>query len=257
MSSTHSWRSAVLYSLRRHLRRQALPGAASQSPLRRSLRSVRLARSQHAGSASAAVPAASVICACASARSDHRPAAGDGGHRRPSRNRYEWSRSDPTPDSVSAVGIPLVDLYSPSSLHSKGSPFTMAKQEERQTLISGHILADNSRLGDLRKPARLRRFPAVGPGLHWPGSWPGQPGAKFAQPAAILAQPAAEIGPFPPLGIPLNICEVSSLIGCSPWTVRQTLIPRGLPVFRSGASGKLIFYRDQVVRWIQQIQGGN
>src|SRR5271154_5146075 len=58
------------------------------------------------------------------------------------------------------------------------------------------------------------------------------------------------------LGPPLNIREVARLIGCSPWTVRQTLIPRGLPVFRSGASGKLIFYRDQVVRWIEQIQGG-
>jgi hypothetical protein len=67
------------------------------------------------------------------------------------------------------------------------------------------------------------------------------------------------LGPFPPLGIPLNIREVARMIGCSPWTVRQTLIPRGLPFFRSGASGKLIFYRDQVIRWIesQQFQGGN
>jgi phage terminase Nu1 subunit (DNA packaging protein) len=50
---------------------------------------------------------------------------------------------------------------------------------------------------------------------------------------------------------------VARLIGCSPWTVRQTLIPRGLPHFRSGASGRLIFYRDQVIRWIyEQQQGG-
>ncbi len=59
------------------------------------------------------------------------------------------------------------------------------------------------------------------------------------------------------LGEPLSIAEAARLIGCSPWTVRQTLIPMGLPVFRSGASGKLIFYRDQVVRWIQSRQGGN
>jgi hypothetical protein len=52
------------------------------------------------------------------------------------------------------------------------------------------------------------------------------------------------------LGPPMDIGAVAWLIGCSPWTVRQTLIPRGLPHFRSGASGRLIFYRDQVVRWI-------
>lgn len=61
------------------------------------------------------------------------------------------------------------------------------------------------------------------------------------------------------LGHPLGIAAVASLIGCSPWTVRQTLIPQGLPVFRSAASGKLIFYTNQVVRWIERRQqkGGN
>src|SRR5438105_3179106 len=59
------------------------------------------------------------------------------------------------------------------------------------------------------------------------------------------------------LGEPLTIGQAAHLIGCSPWTVRQTLIPSGLPVFRSRGSGKLIFYRDQVVRWITSRQGGN
>lgn len=62
-----------------------------------------------------------------------------------------------------------------------------------------------------------------------------------------------------PLGPPLSIRDVARLIGCSPWSVRQTLMPQGLPYFRSGASGKLIFYTDQVVRWIehqQQKKGG-
>ena len=68
--------------------------------------------------------------------------------------------------------------------------------------------------------------------------------------------PAAQLGPFPPLGIPLNIAEVARMIGCSPWTVRQTLIPRGLPHFRFTACGRLIFYRDQVVHWIENQQGG-
>jgi len=60
------------------------------------------------------------------------------------------------------------------------------------------------------------------------------------------------------LGPPLSIREVAVLIGCSPWTVRQTLIPKGLPFFRSTASGRLIFYTDQVIRWIesQQRKGG-
>ena len=58
------------------------------------------------------------------------------------------------------------------------------------------------------------------------------------------------------LGPPLGLAQVAYLIGCSPWTVRQTLIPQGLPVFRSAASGKLIFYTNQVVRWIERKQQG-
>jgi hypothetical protein len=80
-----------------------------------------------------------------------------------------------------------------------------------------------------------------------------QPGPILREPGAIL--PATGVGWT--LGEPLNIRAVARLIGYSPWTVRQTLIPRGLPFFRSGASGRLIFYRDQVIRWIEnQQQGG-
>lgn len=60
-----------------------------------------------------------------------------------------------------------------------------------------------------------------------------------------------------PLGAPLSLRDVARFIGCSPWTVRQTLVPQGLPVFRSGAGGKLIFYTNQVVRWLESHQGGN
>ena len=56
------------------------------------------------------------------------------------------------------------------------------------------------------------------------------------------------------LGEPLSIRQVAGLIGCSPWTVRQTHLPNGLPCFRSGPNGKLIFYRDQVVAWVLQEQ---
>jgi len=70
--------------------------------------------------------------------------------------------------------------------------------------------------------------------------------------------PGTDFGPFgSALGMPLTIAEVALLIGCSPWTVRQTLIPRGLPHFRFKASGRLTFYEGQVIRWIEnQQQGG-
>jgi hypothetical protein len=59
-----------------------------------------------------------------------------------------------------------------------------------------------------------------------------------------------------PLGDPLSICQVARMIGCSAWTVRQRHLPQGLPYFRSGRAGKLIFYRNQVVAWILKQQKG-
>ena len=56
------------------------------------------------------------------------------------------------------------------------------------------------------------------------------------------------------LGPPLCIGQVAKLLGCSAWTVRQTLVPRGLPHFRFSAGGRLVFYRSQVVRWIEREQ---
>jgi hypothetical protein len=61
------------------------------------------------------------------------------------------------------------------------------------------------------------------------------------------------------LGTPLSIRCVARMLGCSPWTVRQQHIPAGLPHFRSGRQGKLVFFRDQVIAWVlrQQRKGGN
>jgi hypothetical protein len=56
------------------------------------------------------------------------------------------------------------------------------------------------------------------------------------------------------LGEPLSIREAAQLLGCSPWTVRHSYLPKGLPHLRSGPLGKLTFYRTQVVRWILQHQ---
>ena len=61
--------------------------------------------------------------------------------------------------------------------------------------------------------------------------------------------------PPEPMGMPLSTDEAARVIGCSAWTVRQTLMPRGLPHFRCGG-GKLIFYENQIVRWVETQQKG-
>jgi hypothetical protein len=61
-----------------------------------------------------------------------------------------------------------------------------------------------------------------------------------------------------PLGGALSIREVATVIGCSPCTVRQRYLPAGLPHHRLTPNGKLIFYRNQVIRWLitRQQKGG-
>jgi len=63
------------------------------------------------------------------------------------------------------------------------------------------------------------------------------------------------------LGEPMDVKQVAALVGCSAWTVRQKHVKAGLPCFRSGPSGRLTFYRNQVVAWILERQkeqkGGN
>jgi hypothetical protein len=60
------------------------------------------------------------------------------------------------------------------------------------------------------------------------------------------------------LGAPLSIREVARLVGCSAWTIRHRYLAAGLPHVRIGSAGKLIFYTNQVVRWLlrQQQKGG-
>jgi len=64
--------------------------------------------------------------------------------------------------------------------------------------------------------------------------------------------------PAEQLGLPLSVQDVAAMIGCSVWTVRQRYLQQGLPHLRSGPLGKLIFFRDQVIRWIleRQQRGG-
>jgi len=98
-------------------------------------------------------------------------------------------------------------------------------------------------------PLPLQRFLTAGPGQSCPQQNPSPLGVNRPEPAARDRSP---------LGAPLSLREVARLIGCSAWTVRQQHVPRGLPCFRSGPNGKLIFYRDQVIAWIleQQRKGG-
>jgi len=56
------------------------------------------------------------------------------------------------------------------------------------------------------------------------------------------------------LGEPLAIAEVARLLGCSAWTVRQRYLPLGLPHFRIGKVGRIVFYRNQVVAWVLKNQ---
>ncbi|HEY4676581.1 MAG TPA: hypothetical protein VIJ01_05440 [Candidatus Angelobacter sp.] len=56
------------------------------------------------------------------------------------------------------------------------------------------------------------------------------------------------------LGEAMNVKQVARLIGCSAWTVRQKHLKAGLPCLRSGPSGRLTFYRNQVIAWILEQQ---
>jgi hypothetical protein len=108
-----------------------------------------------------------------------------------------------------------------------------------------------------RKPARLREFSAPKGGNPFPPHFPPRPGAfwgeqgPFPCPSGKAQRPARRS-----LGEPLSIDQVAELLGCSPWTVRNALIPRGIPHFRFSASGRLTFFEDQVIRWIENQQEG-
>lgn len=59
---------------------------------------------------------------------------------------------------------------------------------------------------------------------------------------------------FDALGEPLSISFVASLLGCSVWTVRQRYLPAGLPHFRIAKTGKLVFFRNQIIAWVLATQ---
>lgn len=56
------------------------------------------------------------------------------------------------------------------------------------------------------------------------------------------------------LGRPLTLKQTARMIGCSPWTIRQKLIPKGLPHLQVRAKSRLIFYEKQIQAWIKKKQ---
>ena len=89
--------------------------------------------------------------------------------------------------------------------------------------------------------------------------------ATFEFPSPGIGQNGSEVSPQPqhkprrrnaddPLGDALSIEGVAELLGYSVWTVRKKCLPRGLPHLRIGTTGKLVFYRAQVTRWILEQQ---
>ena len=56
------------------------------------------------------------------------------------------------------------------------------------------------------------------------------------------------------LGSPMDIAGVAAFLGCSPWTIRQKYLPKGLPHLRASHAGKFIFFRNQIVDWVREQQ---
>lgn len=113
--------------------------------------------------------------------------------------------------------------------------------------------AEKPAIGRGLKPARFPRPSALARGRRRSGNGPGRPGPFLREQGQSSRPLEPDLGR---LGIPLSIGEVARMIGTSPWSVRQTLIPQGLPHLRFKANGRLIFYRDQVIRWIENQQEG-
>lgn len=66
--------------------------------------------------------------------------------------------------------------------------------------------------------------------------------------------PNHAVGRHVALGEPLAIEDVAALLGCSAWTVRQRYLHQGLPHLQARPRGKLVFFREQVIAWIEKRQ---
>jgi hypothetical protein len=98
-----------------------------------------------------------------------------------------------------------------------------------------------SRFARDAKPADSLDLSASDLGQNYPQHCP--------QPEREIAEPSPN-----PLGDPMTIRQVATFMSCSVWTVRQRYLPAGLPHFRLSRNGKLVFYRNQIVRWVLEKQ---
>lgn len=243
MPTYHDRRAIVLQLLRQNLRREDLSGKAHQSQNRSDLFAMWLPRSQHARTAIPILAPAAHLFRIYSPRHFAATAHGLG---------LPWLPASPPDKSaphISSIAcwsrrwLGLVAIHATSRIYTTAIPNHMEPTKKKRpirtlTLGPGAWHA---------KTAFSGPFSGLGAGKG-PGSLP------LSLPGPL---PAPREYSFGRLGPPLSIVQAANLIGCSPWTVRQTLIPRGLPHFRSTASGKLIFYQDQITRWIEhQQQGG-
>jgi hypothetical protein len=94
-----------------------------------------------------------------------------------------------------------------------------------------------------RKSAETQDFSHVPLGQNCPQHCP------HLEKTTSSSQPGSE-----PLGQPLMIEDVAVLLGCSPWTVRQRYLRQGLPYLQARPRGKLVFFREQVIAWIEKRQ---
>lgn len=95
------------------------------------------------------------------------------------------------------------------------------------------------------KPPKTLAISPSGRGQRYPHPCPEQ----YPYPGNQSSDVSADL-----LGPPLTIREVARMFGCSAWTVRQRLIPLGLPYFRLTPNGKLMFFHNQIVRWVIERQ---
>jgi len=84
----------------------------------------------------------------------------------------------------------------------------------------------------------IKPISAPGLGQHCPSDYP-----RLGQAEGSSAATAR-------LGQPFTIRQAAALIGVSCWTIRQTLMPQGLPHFRCARSGRLIFYEHLITAWV-------
>jgi hypothetical protein len=79
-------------------------------------------------------------------------------------------------------------------------------------------------------------------GQLWPSHWPTAGEPQESRPG---------------LGRPLTIRQVAAMLGCSPWSVRNTWMPKGLPFVRTGECSRIYFFEEQIIDWLKEQQGGN